>query len=514
MLHDATTTDTLPDTQIQKIVIVGGGTAGWMTAAAFSRLMDTRQIDITLIESEQIGTVGVGEATIPHITHFNELLGYDEDDFVRQTNATFKLGIEFNNWGHLGESYFHSFGRYGVAMNGLQFWHYWQRHRMNGGTSSMDEYSIAAMAAYAGKFQRPTQQRNSPLSGMGYAFQFDASLYARFMRNFAERRGVTRIEGRVVDVSLDAESGHVRSVTMEDGAQHAGDLFIDCSGFRGLLIEGALKTGYDDWSHNLPVDRAVAQACERVVDPLPFTRATAREAGWQWRIPLQSRTGNGHVYCSEFMEDEQAYDVLRSGMDAPEIGSPNFLRFKTGARKKAWNKNVVAMGLAAGFLEPLESTSIHLIQTAIARLMANFPDKRFSPATVDYFNERTRTEYEQVRDFLILHYCVTRRDDAPFWNHVRTMEIPDTLRHRIDFYSESARVYRHDKEIFGEESWLAVMHGQGIEPAGYNPMANMMSEAELEERLRTIRTTWKNVLNQMPSHQGYIDRNCRAPLAA
>ena len=514
MLHDATTTDTLPDTQIQKIVIVGGGTAGWMTAAAMSKLIDLNRVSVTLIESEQIGTVGVGEATIPHIKYFNSLLGLSENDFVRQTNATFKLGIEFNNWGHIGESYFHSFGRYGVAMNGMQFWHFWQRHRAQGGTMPIDDFNLPALAAYAGKFQRPNEMRNSPLSNYSYAFQFDASLYARFMRNFAEARGVKRIEGRVVDTVLDAKSGHVERVTMESGQSVPGELFIDCSGFRGLLIEQALKTGYEDWSDVLPVNRAVAQACGRVTDPRPFTQATAQSAGWQWRIPLQSRTGNGHLYCSEWMDDETALDTLQSGMDGPAIGKPNFLRFTTGVRKKAWNKNVVSMGLAAGFLEPLESTSIHMIQTAIARLMSNFPDKTFAPANIEYYNERTRTEYEMVRDFLVLHYRVTRRDDSPFWNYVRTMKIPDTLRLRIEQFSQTSRVYRHDNEIFGEDSWFAVMHGQGIVPDGYNPMANMMSQADLDAKLGHMRQTWQACVDQMPSHQGFIDQHCRAMAAA
>ena len=503
-----------PDRNIKSVLIVGGGTAGWMTAAAMSRLIDTRQIAITLVESDTIGTVGVGEATIPHIRHFNDLLGFKEDDFVRETNATFKLGIEFNNWGHVGESYFHSFGRYGVAMNGLQFWHYWHRHNQAGGTTSIDDYNIQVMAAYRNKFQRPENIPNSPLSNIGYAFQFDASLYARFMRNFAEARGVRRVEGRVTDVSLKPQNGHVDAVKLQSGETLSADFYIDCSGFRGLLIEQALKTGYDDWSHLLPVNRAVAQACERVGEPEPFTRATAREAGWQWRIPLQNRTGNGHVYCSEYMEDERALEILHDNLDAPARGEPKFLRFTTGIRKKAWNKNVVSLGLSAGFLEPLESTSIHLIQSGIARLMASLPDRDFSPANIEYFNERTRLEYEEVRDFLVLHYHVTRRDDAPFWNHVRTMAIPDSLRLRIAQFEETARVYHHGKDIFGEESWFAVMHGQGLKPRAYHPMADTMSDAELDSRLAQIRQVWQQCLQRMPSHGAFLKDAGRTAHAA
>ena len=499
--------------RIRDILIVGGGTAGWMAAAGLSRLLSASDIRIRLVESESIGTVGVGEATIPHIKIFNDLLAFKEDDFVRETNATFKLGIEFNDWGHLGESYFHSFGRYGIAMEGINFWHYWQRHRANGGRTSVDEYNLQVMAAYLNKFQRPVNVPNSPLSNIGYAFQFDASLYARFMRKLAEGRGVRRIEGRVIDVALHPETGHVHHVTLDGGLSVEGDFWIDCSGFRGLLIEQALESGYDDWSDMLPVDRAVAQASERIADPMPFTRATAKTAGWQWRIPLQSRTGNGHVYCSEYMSDDEATATLHAGMDAAPIGTPKYLRFKTGIRRKPWNKNVVSLGLAQGFLEPLESTSIHLIQSGIARLMANFPDLDFAQANIDYFNERTRVEYEEIRDFLMLHYVVTRRDDSPFWDYVRTMPITDSLQLRIDQFKQTARVYHHGKDIFGTESWFAVMHGQGLRPRGYHPMANRMTDEELENRLGQIRRTWKACLDQMPRHSTFIDQHCRAPAA-
>lgn len=500
----------LADTNIRKIMIVGGGTAGWMAAAALSRLLNHDDIEITLIESEAIGTVGVGEATIPHILYFNRLLGLAEDEFVRKTNATFKLGIEFNDWGHLGESYFHSFGPYGVPMDGLQFHHFWLRHAKTGNVPPIDDYNLQVLAANEGKFQRPINLANSPLSTLTYAFQFDASLYAKFMREFAEGLGVKRIEGRIDDVSLNPTNGHVTAVTLENGDRHEAELFIDCSGFRGLLIEGALKTGYEDWSDVLPCNRAVAQSCETVGEPLPYTRATAKAAGWQWRIPLQSRTGNGHVYCSDYISDDEALKTLHDGMDGAPIGESKFLRFKTGIRKQTWNKNVVSLGLAAGFMEPLESTSIHMVQTAIARLLTNFPDKSFNQPTIDYYNQRTRLEYEQVRDFLVLHYYVTKRDDSPFWNYCRTMDIPKSLKDRITIYNENARVYRHDNEVFGEFSWFAVMHGQGLKPKRHHPLANMMSDAQLNQHMSDIQRTWGKCLESMPHHQAFIDANCKS----
>ena len=502
----------LPDNSVKNIVIVGGGTAGWMAAAALSRVMAHPDIQIDLIESEAIGTVGVGEATIPHIRYFNHLIGLDENDFVRQTNATFKLGIEFVNWDRLGRKYIHPFGAYGVNMDGIHFHHHWLRHRSMGADDHIDDYNLQIMAAREHKFQRPENVPKSPLSTIEYAFHFDASLYAAYMRQLAEGAGVRRTEGRVTSVHQNAVSGFVESVQLENGARISGDLFIDCSGFRGLLIEQTLKAGYDDWSSVLPCNRAVAQASERIADPIPYTRATAQTAGWQWRIPLQSRTGNGHVYCSDFMSDEEALSLLHEGMDSPAMAGPKFLRFTTGMRKEVWKKNVVSLGLAAGFLEPLESTSIHLIQTAIARLLTNFPDKAFNPHDTAYFNQRTRAEYEQVRDFLILHYYATERDDSPFWTYCRTMDVPETVQQRIDIFKENARVYRHDNEVFGETSWVSVMMGQGLNPRSYHPSANLMDEATLRQRMADIKKTWSYCLGEMPHHQAYIDRHCKAEL--
>ena len=490
---------------ITKIVIAGGGTAGWMVAAALAKLHKHPNIDIKLIESESIGTVGVGEATIPHIQYFNQLLGLDERAFLTKTNATFKLGIEFVNWGKQGDSYFHTFGPYGQAMDGLHFHHFWLRHARSESGAVLDDFNLQALAAKQGKFCHPQRKmQGSPLSTIEYAFQFDATLYAQFMREFAVSLGVERIEGKITHVNQRASDGFVESLALEDGHVVDGQLFIDCTGFRGLLIEETLKTGYDDWSAFLPCDRAVARTCEMVGPPVPFTRATAHEAGWQWRIPLQNRTGNGHVYSSAFVDDDAALNTLNTHLDAKPISEPKFLRFKTGIRKKTWNKNVVAMGLAAGFLEPLESTSIHLVQTAIARLMTNFPDLHFNPHDTHYFNERTQAEYEQVRDFLILHYKATQRDDSPFWRYCRDMEIPDSLAQRMNVYAENGRLYRHDNELFGENSWFSVLDGQNITPKRYHPLVDNMSDEALSHRMDELKRVTGKCLDAFKDHDVYL----------
>jgi tryptophan halogenase len=490
---------------IKKVVIVGGGAAGWMTAAAMSRLLDKQKIEIQLVESETIGTVGVGEATIPHILYFNRLLGIDENSFIKQTNATFKLGIEFVNWGQLGESYIHPFGPYGMDMEGIHFHHMWLRQQSKGTAKPLDDFNLQILAAKAGKFMRAKPDlKGSPLSTVAYAFQFDAALYALFLREFAESRGVIRTEGKINQVIQNPENGHIQSVVLDKGEKIDGDLFIDCSGFKGLLIEETLKTGYEDWSHYLPCNSAVTQLSERMPVLPPYTRATAKAAGWQWRIPLQSRTGNGYVYSSQFLSDEDAMQSLSQDLDTPAISEPRQLKFTTGIRKQPWNKNVVSIGLASGFLEPLESTSIHLIQTAIARLMTNFPDKSFNQPDIDYYNEKTKMEYVQVRDFLILHYKATKRDDSPFWNYVREMDIPDSLEKRIAIYQENARLYREDQELFNHVSWLAVFNGQGIHPKRYHPIANLLEENEMERRMNEIHTVTQKCLDVMPTHEAFL----------
>ena len=503
------------DLRIRDIVIVGGGTAGWMAAACCSRLLRDPAIRIRLVESEAIGTVGVGEATIPHILYFNRLLGLEENEFMRTTNATFKLGIEFVNWGRLGQRYMHSFGPYGMNMEGLHFHHFWMRYSALEPTAPpIDDYNLQILAARQGRFQRPERQlEGSPLQTIAYAFHFDAGLYAKYLRGKAESAGVMRSEGKISQVVQDPESGHVRSVRLENGEEIAGDLFIDCSGFRGLLIEQTLKAGYEDWGAFLPCDRAVARASRKVAEPIPYTRATAKSAGWQWRIPLQSRTGNGHVYSSEHVSDEEAVSSLNADLDGEAISEPNFLRFRAGVRKQPWSRNVVSLGLASGFLEPLESTSIHLIQTAIARLMTNFPDKGFNQRDIDHYNRRTRLEFEQVRDFIILHYKATERDDSPFWNYCRNMQIPDSLSQRIAIYRENARLYRHDNELFTEPSWLAVLHGQNIRSRSYHPIADVLPESELRARMEKIADMTRKCAAVMPTHQAFIDRHCKALLA-
>jgi tryptophan halogenase len=495
---------------IRSVVIVGGGTAGWMTAAALARLLG-RQVDIRLVESEQIGTVGVGEATIPQIRLFNATLGLDEDDFVRRTQGTFKLGIEFVDWTAPGERYLHAFGPVGGRDLGLvQFHQYWLKQRLAGQAGPLGDYTFNAVAARAGRFMRPAKMENSPLANIQYAFHFDAGLYAAYLREHAQGNGVTRTEGTVVDTVLDGDSGFIQAVALASGERIAGDLFVDCSGFRGLLIEQALATGYEDWSRWLPCDRALAVPCDAVPDPLPYTRATARDAGWQWRIPLQHRTGNGYVYCSRFLDDDQAAATLMANLDAPAQGSPRPLRFVTGMRKAAWNRNCVAIGLASGFMEPLESTSIHFIQSAIAKLVALFPQRSFDAADIAEYNRQVRFEFERSRDFLVLHYIATRRDDTPFWRHCRAIEPPDTLAAKIELFRGSGRVFREHEELFTESSWIQVLLGQDIVPRRYHPLVDALPDADTARMVEGVRTLFGRAARVMPSHAGFIAGHCAA----
>ena len=490
--------------KISTIVIVGGGTAGWMAAASLAKILKNKYT-IRLIESDEISTVGVGESTIPMISRFNTVLGINEDDFMRETKATFKLGIEFVDWGHIGERYMHGFGKFGQDLWTVDFYQYWLKMYQAGKAPDIENYSINRMAAKAYKFMRPpADMPNSPLSEINYAFHLDAGLYARYLRKYSEALGVQRTEGKVVDVQLRADDGHVDAVVMENGERIAGDLFIDCSGFRGLLIEGALKTGFEDWSDYLPCDRAWAVPCELTGELPPYTRATARPAGWQWRIGLQHRTGNGHVYASKHMSDDEAAGILMGSLDGKALAKPRMLKFRAGKRKQVWNKNVVAVGLSSGFLEPLESTSIHLIQSTVGRLVTFFPDGGFDQADIDEFNRQADFEVERIRDFLILHYHATRRTDTPFWDHCRTMAIPDTLRRKMALWQSHGRLVRDDNELFAEVGWLQVLHGQGIAAGGYHPLVDLLGEDEVGAYLAQIAGVVGKCVDVMPTHQAFI----------
>jgi tryptophan 7-halogenase len=498
---------------IENIIIVGGGTAGWMSAAALSRIRAGRAVNITLVESEDIGTVGVGEATIPPFVEFNQLLGVDEREMLAASQGSFKLGIQFVNWGKLGDSYIHPFGDYGYHMGGVAFHHIWHKMRQAGDKRPIQAFNIETMAAYFGRFARTEDYQRDDLPPVNYAYHLDAGRYARFLRKFSEARGVVRREGKVKDVTLDGESGFVSSITMDDGAIIKGDLFIDCSGFRGLLIEQALKTGYEDWSNYLPCDRAVALPCKREdgSGPLPYTRATAHSAGWQWQVPLQHRNGNGHVYCSSFMGDDEAHDILVKNIAGKPGAEPNFLRFTTGRRKKFWNKNVVSLGLASGFMEPLESTSIHLVNSGINKLIALLSLDGITQVQEDAFNRLTGKEYARIRDFLILHYNSTTRDDSEFWNHCRTMAVPESLTEKIELFRANGQIFREDDELFTETSWAAVMMGQGIMMGGHNAMADALKQAETAEELDEIEQSIRFVVQHMPEHGDYLKKYCPAP---
>ena len=493
---------------IRRIVIAGGGTAGWMAAAGLSKVLGALPgLSITLVESEAIGTVGVGEATIPQITAFNDLLEMDEAEFVRETHATYKLGIAFVDWLRPGHSYIHPFGSYGIDMLGVAFHHFWLRARaIDPATPDLEAYSIAASAAKAGKFALPQGDGRSPLSRLGYAFQFDAGSYARFLRRIAERQGVTRVEGRIAQVHQHGESGHVTALELESGERIEGDLFVDCTGFRSLLLGGTLNVPFTDWTEWLPCDRAVAIPCELGGETLPITRSTARPAGWQWRIPLQHRIGNGHVYSSQFMQADEAEALLRANLDGAPIADANHLRFTAGHRVRAWEKNVVALGLAGGFLEPLESTAIHLVQSGIARLLTYFPTRAFAPSLAARYNSEFERDYRDIRDFLILHYWASERDASEFWRYCRELRLPDNLRDKLAIYRESGRVLRDHNELFTEASWLAVMHGQGVEASGHHPVAGMLPEAEIAQRMRHIADVVEQATGQMPTQDEFLRR--------
>jgi tryptophan halogenase len=483
--------------RIRRVVIVGGGTAGWMAASGLAKSLGGT-IDITLIESDAIGTVGVGEAVIPVIKSFHALLELEEKDFINAVNGTYKLGIEFENWGRLGESYFHPFGSPGVEAWAAQFHHYWLKARRQTETHALRTFSLEASMAMAGKFTLGSEPQPQ------YAYHFDASLYAKLLRKISETHGVNRVEGKVVDVNVHGESGFIQSVQLESGELIEGDLFIDCSGFRGLLIQQALKTEWEDWSHWLRNNSAVAVQTESVSPPAPYTRSTARPGGWQWKIPLQNRVGNGLVYSSEYLSDDDAKKALLNNIEGNPINEPRIIKFRTGRRVQQWVKNCVAVGLSSGFLEPLESTSIHLIQNSVLRLVRMFPAMEIDPAEVRQFNNETTAEIENIRNFIILHYKVNQRSDSQYWIDCREMAIPEHLAHKIALFESNARVVRENNEMFRECSWAAVMLGQGIQPAGYHPFVENLSDKQLHALMAEVRTNVSRIVDSSPSHQEFL----------
>ena len=488
---------------VREIVIVGGGTAGWMTAAALSRKLAGTLATIKLVESAEIGTVGVGEATLPQIRDFNRMLDIDEAELMARTSATIKLGIEFRDWGRTGDQYIHPFGVHGETIGPADFHHYWIKENATADAGDFGRYCLAISAARKQHFDLPPDNPTSPLQAYSYAFQFDASLYAAFLADYAKKRGVERIEGKVVTVEADGESGFIQSVTLESGQLIPGDLFIDCSGFRGLLIEQEMETGFDDWSDYLPCNRAFAIPC-KIVDPVgPYTRSTARAAGWQWRIPLQHRIGNGLVYCNRYMSDQDAVDMLTTSLEGEAIAEPKQLFFKTGKRKKLWNRNCVAIGLSGGFLEPLESTSIDLIQSGILSLIALFPEKRCASSDVDEYNRLMDLEFDRVRDFLMLHYVLNEREE-PFWRDMRNIARPDSLSEKIEAFKRRAIVPQYDHGLFQPASWLSVFIGQNLLPETYDPRVDAMSDDDRTGHLARIRSAVEINVGRMPEHLAFI----------
>ncbi|WNO52356.1 tryptophan halogenase family protein [Stakelama saccharophila] len=498
------------DQRLRDVVIVGGGTAGWMAAAAYGRFLNNGHTRVTLIESDAIGTVGVGEATIPTILGFNQMLGIDEAAFLRATGGTFKLGIEFSDWGAVGDRYLHPFSSYGQPLQGVQFHHIREKLARLGRAGPLEEYSLCAAAAARGRFAHRAGDSRSPFSRPVYAYHFDAGHYARFLRDYAERLGVQRIEGRIEEVEQDGQSGFVTAVRLSDDRRVAGDLFLDCSGFRALLLGRTLGVGFEDWSHWLPCNRAVAVPSEATARPRPYTQAFARPAGWQWRIPLQHRTGNGHVYCDAYMTPDEAEATLLETLETKATAPPRHLAFTAGRRERFWEKNVVAIGLSSGFLEPLESTSIHLIQTGISKLMALMPDRRFAAIERDTYNRLMRRTVDGVRDFIILHYAATQRDDTPFWNRLRTMELPDSLAEKIALFRDKGRFFRYDDELFDLSNWVAVMVGQNWTPQGYDPITDALDEDRLAAALEQMRRIIRDNAAQMPLHGDYVRDFCAA----
>ena len=492
--------------RIKKVVIVGGGTAGWMSAAMIKRVLGNA-VDIELVESDDIGIIGVGEATIPPILNFNTVLGVDEAEFLRETKATIKLAIRFENWRVKGERYYHTFGAPGRSQAFCHFHHYWTRAEMAGHSSNLWDYDLNYLCAEANKFAK--LQVNDPVWELPYAYHFDSSLYGQYLRKFSERLGVTRTEGLIEDCDLDAESGEVRSLTLKSGKKIAGDFFVDCSGGRGLLIKQKLGVEFEDWGHWLPCDRAMAVPSERFEETVPYTRSIAHSAGWQWRIPLQHRNGNGLVFSSQHYSDDQAADILLNNLDSKQLAEPKIIPFRTGRTRQQWSRNVVAVGLSSGFLEPLESTSIYLIQAAIVRLIHLFPHDGITPALVDEYNRQSQIEFELIRDFIIMHYYLNERDDSDFWRDLQTMEIPERITRKIELFRSSGTLNQDQLDIFLEPSWLQVMLGQGIMPQDYHPLADSLTDEQLIDKLKNTHKTKMQPMDQIPGHDEFLQMFCK-----
>ena len=488
--------------KVNRVVIAGGGTAGWMAAAALSKILG-KGLDISLIESDDIGTVGVGEATIPTLLFYNKMLGISEKDFLVATSGTFKLGIQFENWRDVGKHYLHAFGSTGKNFWAAGFHNFWMKGGDLGIKYGFGDYCLERRAAEAGKFA------HLPNNGLNYAYHLDATAYGQFLRKFSENLGVRRIEGKITSVKTCPGSGYIESLQLESGEVIEGDLFIDCTGFRGLLIEQTLHSGYEDWSHWLPCDRAMPVQTHSVGPPDPYTRAIAHTAGWRWRIPLQHRVGNGLVYCSRYMSDDEAQSLILESIDGEPITEPRVIRFQTGRRLKQWNKNCIAVGLSSGFLEPLESTSIHLIQQSILRLIKIFPRDGVKQVDIDEFNKQTLKSFEDIRDFIVLHYHATERNDTEFWRHCRNMEIPDSLDRRLTLFRETGRLFLGDAELF-VDSWPQVMIGQGVMPAEYHAVVDTMDESELKSFLHQIKSNIDNTVERMPTHADYLRQFCQS----
>lgn len=493
---------------IKNVVIVGGGSAGWMTAAMLAKQLNNA-VNITLIESEEIGTIGVGEATIPPIKRFNALLGIDESEFIKFCNGSIKLAIEFENWRTQNHKYMHPFGSFATDFDYMPFPYFWLQAKLNGDKRELQEFSLAWQLASKNKFMLPSTDPKSLSYNFDYAYHFDAGLYAKFLRAFAEKHGVTRVEGKVVHVTTEPTNHHIKSVNLTTGQQIDGDFFIDCSGQRAILLGDTLGVDFDDWGEQLFNDRAIAVQSAHMTSISPYTRSIAHHAGWQWRIPLQTRMGNGNVYSSDYMSDDEALTTLTTSIEGPLLTEPNFIKFKTGRRTKSWQHNCIAIGLSAGFLEPLESTSLHLIQSAIMRLIRLFPDNSCSALLQDEFNRETQKEYEHIRDFIILHYKATERDDSPYWQRCKDMAIPGSLQRKIDLFKQHGHLTVHDKELFKQDNWLAVLTGQGILPEAVAPIMAGKSQFDLTRTLDGIENNLKATAVNSMSHEMYLAKHWR-----